>query len=77
MITIYGAPNCNFCKLAIELADRKYISYNYVDVSTHEDSQTMFKARGFRTVPQIFDDTLHVGGYTEFLYQVNKSAAVT
>ena len=77
MITIYGAPNCSFCKLATELAERMCISYHYVDVSTHEDSQIMFKARGFRTVPQIFDDTLHVGGYTEFLDQVNKSAAVT
>jgi len=77
MITIYGSPNCRFCTLAKDLADRTNISYNYIDVTKHEPSQDMFRARGFKTVPQIFDNDTYIGGYQEFVKAVNKEHTIT
>lgn len=77
MITIYGSPNCRFCTLAKDLADRLDISYSYIDVTQHEPSQEMFKVRGFKTVPQIFDNEVHVGGYQEFVKVAAKECTIT
>ena len=58
---------CNFCDAAKRLLTRNNLSYNEIDISTKEglrDEMTK-RANGRRTIPQIFFDDYHVGGYQE------------
>nr|WP_299240969.1 GrxA family glutaredoxin [uncultured Halomonas sp.] len=74
LTVIFGRPGCPFCVRAKELADnianqRNDFSYRYIDI--HEEGITkadMEKTIGkpVDTVPQIFVDQTHIGGYTEF-----------
>ena len=66
-ITVYSGPMCNFCDAAKRLLLRNNLSYNEIDISTKEglrDEMTK-RANGRRTIPQIFFDDYHVGGYQE------------
>ena len=66
-ITVYSGPMCNFCDAAKRLLSRNNLSYDEVDISTKEglrDEMTK-RANGRRTIPQIFFDDYHVGGYQE------------
>ena len=66
-ITVYSGPMCNFCDAAKRLLSRNNLYYNEIDISTKEglrDEMTK-RANGRRTIPQIFFDDYHVGGYQE------------
>ena len=66
-ITVYSGPMCNFCDAAKRLLSRNNLNYNELDISTKEglrDEMTK-RANGRRTIPQIFFDDYHVGGYQE------------
>ena len=66
-ITVYSGPMCNFCDAAKRLLSRNNLNYNEIDISTKEglrDEMTK-RANGRRTIPQIFFDDYHVGGYRE------------
>ena len=66
-ITVYSGPMCNFCDAAKRLLSRNNLNYNEIDISTKEglrDDMTK-RANGRRTIPQIFFDDYHVGGYQE------------
>jgi len=66
-ITVYSGPMCNFCDAAKRLLSRNNLKYNEIDISTKEglrDEMTK-RANGRRTIPQIFFDDYHVGGYQE------------
>ena len=66
-ITVYSGPMCNFCDAAKRLLTRNNLNYNEIDISTKEglrDEMTK-RANGRRTIPHIFFDDYHVGGYQE------------
>ncbi|RTR06256.1 GrxA family glutaredoxin [Halomonas nitroreducens] len=73
-VVIFGRPACPFCVRAKELAEKLEAAgaiqgFRYVDI--HEEGITkadMEKTIGkpVETVPQIFVDQTHVGGFTEF-----------
>tara|TARA_B100001173_G_scaffold169441_1_gene146468 strand:+ start:238 stop:492 length:255 start_codon:yes stop_codon:yes gene_type:complete len=66
-ITMYTGPLCNFCDAAKRLFARNNLSYKEIDISTKEGlrDEMIKKANGKRTIPQIFFDDHHVGGYVE------------
>ena len=66
-ITMYSGPLCNFCEAAKRLLLRNNLQYKEIDISTKEGlrDEMIKKANGRRTIPQIFFDDHHVGGYTE------------
>ena len=73
-ITVYSGPMCNFCDAAKRLLTRNNLNFNEIDISTKEglrDEMTE-RANGRRTIPQIFFDDYHVGGYQE-LRELEKS----
>lgn len=73
-VVIFGRPGCPFCVRAKELAeklstDREDVKFRYIDI--HEEGisrEDLEKTVGqpVETVPQIFVDQEHIGGYTEF-----------
>jgi len=66
-ITIYTGPFCNYCDAAKRLLTRNNATYNEVDISIVDGAmdEMIKKANGKRTIPQIFFDDKHIGGYDE------------
>ena len=66
-IIMYTGPMCNFCDAAKRLFARNNLSYKEIDISTKDGlrDEMIKKANGKRTIPQIFFDDHHVGGYVE------------
>ncbi len=65
-ITLYTTPVCPYCTRAKDLLKRKGQSWTEVDVSDPTEREKMIiKAKGRRTVPQIFIGDIHVGGFDD------------
>ena len=66
-IIMYTGPMCNFCDAAKRLLTRNNLKYEEIDISTKDGlrDEMIKKANGKRTIPQIFFDDHHVGGYVE------------
>tara|TARA_B100000427_G_C15068386_1_gene403086 strand:+ start:287 stop:526 length:240 start_codon:yes stop_codon:yes gene_type:complete len=64
---MYSGPLCNFCDAAKRLLLRNNLEFNEIDISTKDGlrEEMIKKANGKRTIPQIFFDDHHVGGYQE------------
>ena len=68
-ITVYSGPMCGYCDAAKRLLERNNLEFTDIDVSTKDglrDEMTK-KANGRRTIPQIFFNDEHVGGYQELI----------
>jgi len=66
-ITMYTGPLCNFCEAAKRLLVRNNLKFKEIDISTEDGlrEEMIQKSKGKRTIPQIFFDDHHVGGYVE------------
>ena len=66
-IIMYTGPMCNFCEDAKRLFSRNNIKYKEIDISTKDGlrDEMIKKSNGKRTIPQIFFDDKHIGGYVE------------
>ena len=64
---MYSGPLCNFCEAAKRLFLRNNLQFKEIDISTKDGlrDEMIKKANGKRTIPQIFFDNFHVGGYVE------------
>ena len=67
IITVYSGPLCAFCDAAKRLLSRNNLEYKEIDISTDPNlmDEMIKKAGGKRTIPQIFFEENHVGGYQE------------
>tara|TARA_B100000029_G_C17144940_1_gene803827 strand:+ start:244 stop:498 length:255 start_codon:yes stop_codon:yes gene_type:complete len=66
-ITMYSGPLCNFCEAAKRLFLRNNLEFKEIDISAKDGlrEEMIKKANGRRTIPQIFFDGQHIGGYQE------------
>lgn len=65
-ITIYSTPVCPYCTRAKQLLKDKGQEWQEIDVSDDAERAKMIeRAGGRRTVPQIFINDTHVGGYDD------------
>ena len=66
-IIMYRGPMCNFCDAAKRLLASNNATFTEIDIASKEGlmEEMIKKANGKRTVPQIFVDEYHVGGYQE------------
>ncbi len=73
-ITVYSGPSCGFCDAAKRLLGRNNLEYKEIDISIDPNlmDEMIKKAGGKRTIPQIFFEKHHVGGYQE-LRELEKS----
>ena len=77
-ITMYSGPLCNFCEAAKRLLLRNNLKFKEIDISTKDGlrEEMINKSNGKRTIPQIFFDDFHVGGYVE-LRELEKKGELT
>ena len=66
-IILYTTPYCGYCRAAKHLLTKKGVTFTEIDVSEDRGlrQEMIDRAVGRRTVPQIFIDGTHVGGYEE------------
>jgi len=66
-VEIYTSPSCGYCHAAKRLLTQKGVGFVETDVSRDaaQKQVMMRRANGHRTVPQIFIDGNHVGGYDD------------
>lgn len=66
-IEIYTTQTCPYCMAAKSLLDRKGVSYEEIAVDGDYDLRAAMtqRAKGRRTVPQIFIGDTHVGGFDD------------
>ena len=65
MYTIYTQNSCGYCHMAKNLLSEQKIDFIEVSLDHDQDARKMLKSMECRTVPQIFNGELHIGGYTE------------
>ena len=66
-IEVYTTPYCPYCVAAKKMLKKKNVEFKEIDVSgdniLREDM--MLRAGGSHTVPQIFIDDKHIGGFDD------------
>ena len=74
MITIYSRPGCKYCDQTKTLLEQRGIEYNElmlgVDITVEQLKQLV---PGAKSVPQIMDDSIYVGGYKELIEHLDKN----
>ncbi len=66
-VTIYTGPYCNYCDAAKRLLTRNNVQYKEINVAEVNGAkdEMIKKANGKKTIPQIFFNDEHIGGYDE------------
>ena len=66
-VTIYTGPLCNYYEAAKRLLTRNNVDYKEINIATVDGAmdEMISKANGKRTIPQIFFDDQHMGGYDD------------
>ena len=66
-VIVYMGPMCVFCDAAKRLLTKKNIPYKEINIALDEvkREEMLKKSNGKRTIPQIFIEDFHVGGYEE------------
>ena len=68
-VTIYGRTSCGFCTGARRLCEVRNLPHEWVDMveqGLSKEDLAEFTGSPVRTVPQIFVDGEHIGGFDEF-----------
>ena len=73
-VVIYTGPMCNFCSAAKHLLNKKKINYEEIDIGYDDKKreEMLKKSNGAKTIPQIFIEEKHIGGYVELKALENK-----
>lgn len=79
-IIIFGKEACPFCVKAKDLSEKLCsavpdVSYRYIDIRNEGITKADLEAKAgkeVRTVPQIFADDDHIGGFSEFEVYVKR-----
>ena len=68
-VLIYTSPLCGFCHAAKRLLNAKGVSFTEVDVlrDPNRKDEMIARAKGRRTVPQIFIGDTYVGGCDDLM----------
>ena len=66
-VKIYTGPLCAFCDAAKKLLTRNNVKYKEINIATVDGAmdEMISKASGKRTIPQVFFDDNHIGGYDD------------
>lgn len=73
-IIVYSSNFCHYCVQAKKLLDKLNLNYNEINIQNFPEKrdEMLMKSNGKRTVPQIFVNDHHVGGFYELNRLVQK-----
>jgi len=72
-ITVYTSDNCAFCNSTKKLLINKKLNFEEINISRNDKLKKVMikKTNGMMTVPQIFINSEHIGGFEELNNLVN------
>ena len=82
-IIIYGKSTCKYCILTKKYLNINEINFEYISLDDDITRKDFYKKNNVNTVPQIYVDDFHVGGYDNFMdfvkpeFNFNKLAKIT
>jgi glutaredoxin 3 len=73
-VVIYSTPFCGYCGAAKRLLTGKGVEFTEIDVmfDANRRQEMLARSGGLRTVPQIFLDGRHIGGFDD-LHALDKA----
>lgn len=73
-VEVYSADYCPYCTKAKMLLTNKGVEFTEHDITNDDEARVALveKSGGLRTIPQIFIDGQHYGGFTD-IEALNKS----
>lgn len=74
MFYLLTRPDCKWCDKAKELLIEKGEGYQAFSYNEHPMLLKVMVKAGFKTVPQIWKDNDHIGGYAELVEWFEKDA---
>ena len=73
-VIVYTGPNCGYCVQAKNLLNQRNIEFEEKPIAEGTNLNEMLTlSGGMRTVPQIFFNERHIGGYTELREELKKN----
>ena len=68
-IIIYTSDDCSFCHSAKEIFKEKKLKFEEINISKDDKlkKEMIKKSNGMMTVPQIFVNSKHIGGYEDLI----------
>ena len=73
MYTIYTQSPCSFCLLTKDLLKKNRIEFMEISLDYDESARKLLKEMGCNTVPQIFDEEQHIGGYNDLKLKLTEN----
>ena len=73
-VVVYGRENCHYCKEAKKLNEINAIQYVWKDVNDFDTKEELLdKVPNAKSIPQIFVNGKHIGGYDEYKVYVTEN----
>ena len=68
-IIIYTSDNCSFCRSVKAIFKEKKLKFKEINISKNDKlkNEMIKKSNGMMTVPQIFVNSKHIGGYEDLI----------
>jgi glutaredoxin 3 len=63
MIVVYSKTVCPYCVQAKNLLKSKGVEFTEINIETNAAGRDYLVEKSLRSVPQIFDGELHIGGF--------------
>jgi len=64
---VYGRKDCIWCYRAKMFLEQRNEDFRYIDINDDSRTKAFLASKGFKTVPQIYLDNQHIGGYTDLV----------
>jgi glutaredoxin 3 len=71
MYYLYSLSACSYCIKAKELLEEAGIEYIEVNLDNDDEGRQYLRDLGHNTVPQVWDESVHIGGYDSLLEALN------
>ncbi|MGW4325425.1 glutaredoxin family protein [Nocardia sp. NPDC004573] len=63
LITVYGKPGCQQCRMTTRHLDKLMVEYTYRDVTTDQDAHDIVTMLGYLTLPVVVAGDVHWAGF--------------
>ena len=72
MFKIFTQDGCSYCELAKILLMEQDHDFDVVNIKDNAQALAVLRLKNLRTVPQIWDGDLHIGGYEDLKKYLKK-----
>ena len=72
MFKVFTQDGCSYCELAKITLMEQDIDFEVINIKDNAQALAVLRLKNLRTVPQIWDGDLHIGGYEDLKKYLNK-----